>query len=219
MKSQFKILYKDDSIAVCIKPVGVLSQDSETTENMPKLIKSELGCEYVGTVHRLDREVSGVMVYSLDEGITGRLSMIIQDKEHTDKKYLALVKGKPENDEGILFDLLYHDRSRNKTFVAKKERKGVKEASLFYKILSCGTESSLLLVKLFTGRTHQIRVQLASRAHSIIGDGKYGGGKGDIALYSVKLAFSHPKTNERLSFAFFPEDERLPAYHREEFDL
>ena len=200
-----QILYRDDYLVVFKKPSGILSQDSERDINMPATLKEQLSVSYVGTVHRLDRNVSGIMVYSLNEKITGKLSDIISDKERTVKEYLAVLLGKLKERSATLKDLLYHDSRINKTFVAKTPRRGVKEASLEYRVLEENQDMTLVSIRLHTGRTHQIRVQFSSRGTPLFGDGRYGGGKGELALFSFRLSFVHPITNTLLDFSCFPD--------------
>lgn len=120
------------------------------------------------------------------------------------KKYLCIVRGCPEEREGVWKDLLLHDKARNKSFVVKRMRGGVKEASLEYRVLAEKDGASLVLVRLHTGRTHQIRVQFASRGMPLLGDGRYGGGGGEMALWSCSLAFPHPN-GKTMEFQALPE--------------
>jgi len=191
-----QILYKDRHIAVCVKPVGVISEDA----GMPALLREQLGGEAY-CVHRLDTVVGGVMVYALNKKAAGRLSAYIA-ADMLDKQYLAVVEGIPEASEGILEDLLLKDGSKGKSYVVKRMRKGVKDAKLEYKVLhSVATVNgtySLVWVRLHTGRFHQIRVQFASRKHPLVGDGKYGSrcNRCTTALWACKLGFPHPRTGE-----------------------
>lgn len=199
-----RILHEDAHLLCVIKPAGIPSEG----DGMPRLIGEYLAenggedAPYVGVVHRLDRDVSGVMVFAKEEKTAAALSALIAQREFT-KEYLAVVSGETEA-AGEMRDLLYHDKGRNKTFVVKRPRRGVREASLDYRTLAVRGGNSLVHVRLHTGRTHQIRVQFASRKHPLLGDGKYGGGKGKIALFSHKIAFVHPVTKEEMCFSALP---------------
>ncbi len=197
------IIYKDKSLAVVVKPVGVISEDGENS--VPALIREYLGNPeaYIGIVHRLDKNVGGLMVYSLDPNITGKLTEAL-NAENAGKEYIALLSGIPEEKEAVLTDLLYHDRAKNKTYVVKRKRKNVKEAKLSYRVVSERDGKALVSVKLYTGRTHQIRAQFASRALPLTGDARYGGGKGDPMLYSCRLTFKHPVKSEIMEFESHP---------------
>ncbi len=201
------VLYRDRSLIVAVKPVGVLSEEHTSESCMPALIREAIGSPdiYVGTVHRLDKNVGGLMVYALTPNMTGKLSNALA-AEDAGKEYLAVLHGHPAEESGTLKDLLFHDRQRNKTYVVKRKRNGVKEASLSYRVLKANGETALVAVKLHTGRTHQIRVQFASRGLPLVGDGRYGGGIGDPALFAYRLTFRHPKTGKTLTF------EQLPAW-------
>ena len=202
------ILYEDEYLLCVIKPTGIPSEG----DGMPRLIGeylSEAGSgasPYVGVIHRLDRDVSGVMVFAKREKTAAALSGMIARREFG-KEYLAVVTGETDA-EGEMRDLLYHDKGRNKTFVVKRPRRGVREASLDYRTLAVRTGEdsvrSLVHVRLHTGRTHQIRVQFASRRHPLLGDGKYGGGKGKIALFSHKITFVHPADGREMVFSALP---------------
>ena len=199
------ILYRDDHIVVCVKPCGVISQ--EAGENsLPGLLRAQLGADYIGVVHRLDREVGGVMVFALNRKAAAELSRSAQQNQFK-KRYLAVLCGTPAEKTAVLEDLLYHDKMRNKTYVVSKERKGVKQASLEYTMLETSPQHSLVQVLLHTGRTHQIRVQFASRKLPLAGDRKYGGCGGNMGLWSYKLAFPHPQTGEIVTVKTLPPAE------------
>ncbi len=203
-----EILYHDEDIVVCIKPRGVLSaRDASGKSNMMDLISDKLCCENVYPIHRLDREVSGVMIFALSEVAAARLSKDAQDCNRFIKEYIAVVQGHPAESRAVLEDFLFKDSSKNKSFVVLKERKGVKKAKLEYSIINQTEIYSVVRVRLFTGRTHQIRVQFASRKMPIFGDRKYGGSPhpDGIQLFSVRLSFSHPISGEELNFEKIPE--------------
>ncbi|MBQ4065309.1 MAG: RluA family pseudouridine synthase [Clostridia bacterium] len=204
------VLYQDKSLAVAVKPVGALSEDHEKEPCMPALLRETLGDPdaYVGTVHRLDKNVGGLMVYALTPDMTGKLSNALA-AEGAGKEYLAVLRGKPDEASGTLTDLLFHDRQKNKTYVVNRKRNGVKEASLSYRVVKTEEETTLVAVKLHTGRTHQIRVQFSSRGLPLVGDSRYGGGKGDPALFAYRLTFRHPVTGKTVTFCQMPEGNTL----------
>ncbi len=174
-----EILYQDKDIFVCLKPVGM---DAE--HDVPAALGGE-----VYTVHRLDKNVGGVMVYARNKASAADLSRQIRAGEMI-KEYVALVEGRPPL-SGEWEDLLFKDSRKNKVFVVKKQRAGVKAARLSYQCLEMG-EKSLVRVRLYTGRSHQIRVQFASRGYPLAGDRKYGarGEERETRLYSCYLRFS-----------------------------
>lgn len=202
-----EILYKDKYIAVCIKPVGVISEE----EGMPTRLREQLGTDAY-CVHRLDTAVGGVMVYALTKKSAAQLSAYIAG-EMLNKEYLAVVEGIPEPVAGVMEDLLLKDGAKGKSYVVQRLRKGVREASLEYHVLrSVATVNgtySLVWVRLHTGRFHQIRVQFASRKHPLLGDGKYGSrcNKCTTALWSYRLGFPHPKSGELRTHSVLPPNQ------------
>ena len=177
-----EILYSDKALAVCVKPVGL---DSE--QEVPAALIQALGGE-IYPIHRLDKNVGGVMVYARTRQAAATLSRAIQEGSMV-KEYVALVHGTPP-ETGDWEDLLFKDSSKNKVFVVKKERKGVKKARLGYRVLTSGPDS-LVGIRLHTGRSHQIRVQFASRGYPLAGDHKYGA-RDDLSapmLFSCRVSF------------------------------
>ena len=204
-----KILYEDQDIIVAIKPPTAVSEHTEDHNGFADQIAAWVADGYVGVIHRLDRGVGGVMVYAKTPQAAKELSRQVQDHSFQ-KEYWAVIHNHPENERAVLRDLLFHDRLKNKTFVVDRQRKGVKEALLEYHVRSQNTdvelgELSLLSVRLHTGRTHQIRVQFASRGMPLLGDGKYGShDRCDIALFCHTISFQHPKTKKQLCFSEEP---------------
>lgn len=195
-----EVLFEDKELIVVIKERGLLSEEHETKPNMVTALKEYTKGE-IFPVHRLDKDVGGVMVYAKTKRAAAELSKQVGDRT-MEKIYLARIHGTPEEKESDLEDLLFFDKSKNKSFVVKKERRGVKKARLSYKVVSENEESSLVEVELHTGRTHQIRVQFASRKMPLYGDRRYGA-KDDsdiIALWSKKISFIHPSSGERVCF-------------------
>ena len=183
-----EILYQDKEITVCVKPVGV---DSE--HELPAL----LGDTHF-PLHRLDQNVGGVMVFARTKAAAARLSKDIQEGRMV-KEYLALVHGTPP-ESGDWEDWLFKDSRKNKVFTVKKQRPGVKYARLEYTRKTAG-ERSLVHVRLHTGRSHQIRVQFASRGFPLVGDHKYGSRAPETApmLFSCRLTFPHKGENVTFS--------------------
>ena len=194
------ILFQDGAVVVCVKPVGVDSQ-----AGMCALLETQTG-KPAFCVHRLDREVGGVMVYARSSAAAAALGKAVTAGA-LEKEYLAVCEGAPMLPAGEMRDLLYHDASKNKSYVVKRLRRGVREALLDYAVLETREGLSLVRVRLHTGRSHQIRVQFASRAHPLAGDARYGAKtRGGIALWSHSLAFPHPESGERLCFSAPPPE-------------
>ena len=181
-----EILEQTPQLVLCVKPVGVRAQ-GEAEADLPALLKQQLGCE-IYPVHRLDQAVGGVMVFAKTAPTAAKLSQAIAGGT-LQKEYLAVLERSPERAEGELSDLLFHDRTKNKTYVVSRQRKGVKEAKLAYRVLDVQNGLCLVRIRLYTGRTHQIRVQFASRGMPLVGDGKYGSRKNAAApaLWSYAL--------------------------------
>ena len=199
-----ELIYQDKDIVVCVKPARVLSTDEPG--GVPELVRQALGNEKadVRTVHRLDRVVSGLMVLARNAKAASELSRQIRDGEF-EKEYLAVVHGTPEN-AGTLKDLLVRDKARKMTMVAQEPGKGVQEAVLHYQRLHAAQDMSRVRIQLQTGRTHQIRVQFSSRGMPLVGERKYAVLEDDceIALWSYRLAFTHPSTGENIEFILEP---------------
>ena len=210
-----QIYYEDKDIVVCEKPYGVSSQLSGG-ENMVDMLSALCKCE-IYPIHRLDITTDGVMIYAKNRHSVAFFSDNSPDKRF-EKEYLCVVHGVTEP-VGEMTDLLWHDRIKNKTFVVNSTRAGVKEAKLDFWTLETNLEKSLSLlrVKLFTGRTHQIRVQFANASHPLYGDGKYGAKDNDkIALHSYKITFTHPTIREEMTFKSLPSNEIFNIFDMKE---
>lgn len=202
-----QVLFEDKDITVCVKPRGLLSEDAQSGEKGIIGVLSDRAGKPLHLLHRLDRNVSGVMVFANNRKSAATLSRAIQEGRFY-KEYLAVTDGVPEEVEGVYKDLLFKDSKKNRSYVVNRVRKGVREASLEYKVREDNGEKALVQVLLHTGRTHQIRVQFSSRKTPLTGDIKYGSKDrttGDIALHSYRITFFHPETNEKLCFSAEPD--------------
>ncbi len=204
-----KILYEDNHIIVAVKPSGVLSQsDGSKAPDMLTILKAYIkekyqkpGDVYLGLVHRLDRPVSGVMVFARTSKAASRLSEQIRQRK-VDKIYRCVVDGILEG-EGRLENYISKDEARNIVTVSDTEKPGYKASYLDYRAVDSKDGMTLAEVRLGTGRSHQIRVQMAHSGHPLIGDRKYGKSDDrtkDIALEAYKLSFEHPVKREFITF-------------------
>ena len=199
------ILYCDDDIVVCVKPPRVLSTDEPG--GLPELLRNQLGTEDFRTVHRLDRVVSGLMVVARNAKAASDISRQIRE-DAFQKEYLAVIHGEPAQESGRLEDLLLRDKARKMTLVTKEMAKGVQPAALRYRVISSQNGMSRVRIQLETGRTHQIRVQFASRNLPLVGERKYAvlDDPCEIALWSFRLSFTHPTTGEKMEFTKQPPE-------------
>jgi 23S rRNA pseudouridine1911/1915/1917 synthase len=210
------VLFEENHCLVVNKPAGLLSQADETgdpsvvswAEGYLKDRYRKPGNVYVGLVHRLDRPTSGVVLLARTSKAASRLSAQFRAGEIT-KVYWAIVEGQPETDQGEWLDLLEKDRRTNLVRVMKPEQPddGGKKARVVYRVVARIAGQSKLELRPVTGRSHQLRVQLAHRGLPIVGDGKYGaatvlkaedGGR-RIALHARELSFKHPTREEVIS--------------------
>lgn len=202
-----ELLYKDHDIVVCIKPARVLSTDEPG--GMPELVRQALGDEHadVRTVHRLDRVVSGLMVLARSPEAAAELSRQIREDQFQ-KEYLAVLHGCPDSPAGRLTDLLLRNKQERKTYIVDTPGKGVQEAILEYQVLHTADGLSRVRIQLLTGRTHQIRAQFSGRGMPLVGDRKYSTLEDpcEIALWSYRLAFSHPASGEPMEFVVEPPE-------------
>lgn len=200
-----ELIYVDSDIVVCVKPARVLSTDEPG--GLPDLVRQALGNEKadVRTVHRLDRVVSGLMVLARNPRAASELSRQIRE-DTFEKEYLAVIHGRPEKENGTFTDLLGRNKARKMTYVADAPGKGIQEAVLHYQVLASKDSLSRVRIQLVTGRTHQIRVQFSSRGMPLVGERKYSelNDPCEIALWSYRLAFTHPSTGEKMEFSLQP---------------
>ena len=207
-----KILYEDKHLTVAIKPRGILSEGGKSG-SMPALLEEAFQCPFY-SVHRLDRETAGIMVYAKSGKVAGLLSEALQGGGFL-KEYQAVVHGVPTPASGEYRDLLFRDAKKNKTYLVDRMRAGVREAVLSYEtrqtVIKDGHPFSLVFVRLGTGRTHQIRAQFAGRNMPLYGDGRYGGReRAPLGLFAYHLSFTHPLTKKLLDF--YEEPPREEAF-------
>lgn len=204
------ILYEDPTILAVVKPAGI-SSEGGAGKDLAALLREQTGSP-VYLVHRLDRETRGVMILAGTKEAAARLSEeIAAGRFH--KTYLAVTARRLPGEAGEMEDLLYHDPVKNKSFPVRRERRGVRFARLSYRLIGEKNGRFLWEVRPETGRTHQIRVQFASRGCPLVGDRKYGGPPAAaLALFSKRIAFAHPGTGEELGFSA-PETEFLWEFY------
>lgn len=220
MSEELVVLYEDNHIIVVLKPQNIASCGDESGDNnLLDMIKEYLrekyqkqGNVYVGLVHRLDRPTGGVMVYAKTSKAAGRLCEQMQSGDF-EKKYLTVLVGTPSEPKKTLVNYLKKNTVNNMVYLCPPTTDGAKIASLEYRVLEDKVKYSLVEVRLHTGRSHQIRVQMAGIAHPVFGDMRYGGEhaqKGKLALWAYSLSFTHPVTKERMRFIVEPPEDEAP---------
>ena len=200
-----ELVYWDQDIVVCVKPARVLSTDEPG--GVPELVRQALGTPDgdVRTVHRLDRVVSGLMVLARSADAAAELSRQIREQTF-EKEYLAVIHGHPEANAGMYRDLLLRNKQERKTYIVTQLEKGVQEAILTYQVQAKTEDLTRVRIQLQTGRTHQIRAQFSGRGMPLVGDRKYSllEDECEIALWSYRLAFTHPGTGKPMEFILEP---------------
>lgn len=198
------ILYQDTRIVVAVKPAGVVSTDEPG--GMPELLRAHLHTDCIRTVHRLDAQVAGVMVFARSRVAASLLSQQIREHRFS-KEYLAVLCGTPTQPADTLTDLLARDTRRRVTYAADAPSPDTREARLSYDTVDSADGLTLVRVRLHTGRTHQIRVQFSSRGLPLLGDIRYGS-KADCstALWSYHMAFTHPVTGRTVDVTCPPPE-------------
>ena len=217
-KENLQVLYEDNHIIIINKRAGDITQGDKTGDKplsdvVKEYVKDKYnkpGNVFIGTVHRLDRPTSGIVIFARTSKALERLNKMLRDKT-INKTYWALVKNKPKKESDTLIDFLKKDTKKNKSFAYKKEIEGSKKATLHYKIIKKLDNYSLLEIDLETGRHHQIRTQLSYIGSPIKGDLKYGFDRsnkdGSISLHARKIEFIHPVSKENISLiAPTPDD-------------
>lgn len=219
-KDDLIVLYEDNHVIVVLKPQNVPSCEDETKDkDLLTVIKEHIkekenkqGNVYVGLVHRLDRPTGGVMVYAKSSKAAARLSEQMQNGDF-EKKYAAVLAGELKTKRATLTNYLKKNPINNIVYVCPPVTEGAKFAELEYDVLEEKSGLTLALIKLHTGRSHQIRVQMANVGAPVYGDMRYGGEKakkGKLALWAVSLSFTHPVSKERLCFKIQPPADLIP---------
>lgn len=199
-----EIIYSDNYIVLCLKPAGLLSTDEPG--GVPEKLREQLGTENIRTVHRLDRVVGGLMLLARSRHAASDLGKQVMGGG-IGKEYFAVIEGCPEEIMGSMRDYLRRDKAERKTYVSPLPAEDAQEAVLDYEVLECRGDLSAVHIRLHTGRTHQIRAQFSSRGLPLVGDRKYGkGGAHELALWSCRLHFHHPKSGEEMDFRRLPPD-------------
>ncbi len=218
---KLNVLYEDNQIIVVLKPQNIPTQsDVSGSEDMLSLVKKYVkekyqkeGEAFIGLVHRLDRPTGGVMVFARNSKSAKRLAE--QFKNHTTEKiYYAVTTKVVREKSKTLVNYLEKNEKENIVKVVPMLSSGAKKAELTYRELENNGQMSLLEVKILTGRSHQIRVQLSTLGYPLYGDGKYGKNKDvatkNLGLWAGKLSFIHPTTKEKMVFMACPDTEKEP---------
>jgi 23S rRNA pseudouridine1911/1915/1917 synthase len=215
-----KVIYQDNHLIIVNKAPGEIVQGDKTGDKpLSEIVKEYIRTKYnkpgevfLGVVHRLDRPVSGVVVFARTSKALARMNSLISSRE-IQKTYWAIVKGVPSETHGHLIDYLWKNETQNKSYVVPETHKGALRAELEYKLLAKGKDYSLLEVNLMTGRHHQIRVQLSAIGLIIKGDLKYGSARsnpdGSIHLHARKVEFLHPVKQTPMIIEALPPNERM----------
>lgn len=212
---ELNVIYEDNHIIVVSKPIGVPTQADYTKDiDMYNLVRDYLknkynkpGQAFVGLVHRIDRPVGGIMVFAKTSKSASRLSEQIRDFKFV-KIYLAEIQGHLKNKNGNLENYIVKNEDKNISYICEKSEKNAKFAKLAYEVIDEKENTSIVKVRLYTGRHHQIRVQFANIGHPLIGDNKYGPlrkGRSDVRLWAYSLEFKHPTRDEIMKFELKPD--------------
>ena len=219
-ENQLTILYEDNHVIVVLKPQNVpCCEDGSKDPDLLSMVKDYIktaynkpGNVYVGLIHRLDRPTGGVMVFAKSSKAAARLSEGMKSGDF-EKKYFAVVCGRPKEDKAVLTHYLKKNAVNNMVYLSSPTVEGAKRAELDYTFLEEKQGLSLVDVRLHTGRSHQIRVQMNAIGCPLYGDMRYGGEKakkGYLALWAYYLSFSHPVSKEKMVFRVEPPKENAP---------
>lgn len=216
------IIYEDNHLLVVVKPINVPSQEDESHDaDMLTLLKKYLvekyqkeGDAFLGLVHRLDRPTGGVMVFAKTSKAASRLTESIQSGDF-EKKYFAIISGEAKESSARLTHYLMKNEVKNIVYTVPMTTEGAKKAVLDYKTIDKKDKTSLVSIRLLTGRSHQIRVQMSAIYNPIIGDMKYGDDFSksvncNLALWAYELKFTHPTTHEKMVFRAGPDSAEYP---------
>lgn len=214
------VLYEDNHVIVVLKPQNLASCPDETHDpNLLDMVKEYVrvkykkpGNVYVGLVHRLDRPTGGLMVFAKTSKAAGRLGEQMKTGDF-EKRYLTVLNGAPSPESGKLTNYLKKNTVNNMVYLCTQATDGAKLAMLEYRVLEETGGLALTEIKLHTGRSHQIRVQMAGISHPVYGDMRYGGEraqKGNLALWAYSLSFTHPVAKERMRFMSEPPADETP---------
>ena len=218
---ELKVLYEDNHIIVVVKPQNIPTQEDESKDkDLLTMVKEYIkvkdnkpGNVFVGLVHRLDRPTGGVMVFAKTSKAASRLTEAMQNDTFS-KRYLAVVNGKPREERAKLVNFLKKNARTNTVQVVPELTTGAKRAELDYQVLEAKEKVSLVEVKLYTGRSHQIRVQMKNIGCPVYGDVRYGGdilAKGhNLALWAFEVKLVHPTTKENMTFRCYPPEDIVP---------
>ncbi len=219
--NDLNIAYEDNHLLVVVKPQNIpVAADSSGDDDLLSALKrylkdkySKPGEAYLGLVHRLDRPTGGVMVFAKTSKAAARLSESIRSGDF-EKRYLAVTAGVPRDKKGVLKNALYKDEATNTVYAVPLATEGARLALMEYNVMEAKQGLALLDIRLYTGRSHQIRVQLKTIGCPVFGDMKYGADKSpegyDMALWATEIRFPHPTTREKMVFRVYPPKDDIP---------
>lgn len=219
MQEKLNVLYEDNQVIVVLKPQNMPSQADESGDKdllwlVKEYVKEKYnkpGEAFIGLVHRLDRPTGGIMVFARNSKSASRLCEQIASNK-MEKTYYAVCEGCPAQKSGVLINYLKKDEKNNVVKIVTQTESGCKKAELSYKVLQTNETQSLLEIKIVTGRSHQIRVQMAGINCPLVGDNKYGKTKSrtNLGLWAGRLEFVHPVSKKKMVFVAPPDKNKKP---------